>query len=284
VARPTFAPSDAWVLLAVIYAGEPADRQQIIAAGDHINHAIFMDEELEGGLRRLREAELIVESERRFTPSKEVQDWYKMSGPRHRRVDRDLERVERLLEQLGGEHPSARVAFDSPANAGIMRYLGRSHRVARSVSVARDRPECAPSEVIDPSYTLGTHPDLVARLWDELGGTLPEDCRWVVHGSPALVHPATGVIFAFAGGTHTYAFRLPPDCHAEALAAGATTVVHYPAYPEIGASSSTLDLTEIGPEWGFGGWHAGEDRWCRAAYAFAGETLERRLQAERPNA
>jgi hypothetical protein len=58
--------------------------------------------------------------------------------------------------------------------------------------------------------TLGAHPDLLARLWDELGGALPVDCRWIVFGTPVLVHPKTGMLFGFGGGTHTYAFRLPP--------------------------------------------------------------------------
>jgi len=47
--------SDAWLLLAVIYAStdEPANLAQIIAAGDYINQAIFTLRELKGGLARL---------------------------------------------------------------------------------------------------------------------------------------------------------------------------------------------------------------------------------------
>lgn len=116
---------------------------------------------------------------------------------------------------------------------------------------------------------LGAHPDLLERLWDDLGGTLPVDCRWIVFGTPALVHPATGVIFAFGGGTHTYAFRLPPRERAAATAAGATRVHRYPAYPALNIEASVLDLDIIGEEWVFGGFLAGEEQWCRAAFAHA---------------
>jgi hypothetical protein len=47
--------SDAWLLLSLIYGREPLDRQRIRDIGDYINHAIFTDEEVRGGLRRLLE-------------------------------------------------------------------------------------------------------------------------------------------------------------------------------------------------------------------------------------
>jgi hypothetical protein len=48
--------SDAWLLLSLIYAREPADRDHLRAVGDFINHAIFTDEELDSGLARLLQA------------------------------------------------------------------------------------------------------------------------------------------------------------------------------------------------------------------------------------
>jgi len=33
--------------------------------------------------------------------------------------------------------------------------------------------------------------------------------------------------------------------------------------------ASVLDLRIIEEEWVFGGWHAGEAQWCRAAFAHA---------------
>lgn len=56
-----FVWSDAWVLLSVIYAQKPADRERITATGDYLNHAIMTQDELEGGLRRLSAAGYVSE-------------------------------------------------------------------------------------------------------------------------------------------------------------------------------------------------------------------------------
>ena len=162
------------------------------------------------------------------------------------------------------------VNFEHPANRDVLSYLGGSERLRRSVSESAFREDCSPAEISDPYYKLGTHPDLVMRLWDELGKTLPADCRRVVFGTPALVRPDSGVVFGFAGGTHTYALRLPLDVRKAALVAGATTVHHYPSYPELGIHASVLDLRDVGGEWIFGRWLVSEPEWCAAAYEYAG--------------
>jgi len=164
--------------------------------------------------------------------------------------------------------------FDHPANRGVLAYLGDPERLRRSVSEAASREDCSPADVSDPYYKLGTHPDLVARLWDELGKVLSADCRRVVFGAPVLVRPDSGVLFAFAGGTHTYALRLPTDVRKAALAAGAMTIHRYPASPELGLEASVLDLRDIGDEWILGGWFVSEPQWCSAAYRYAGGRME----------
>ena len=149
------------------------------------------------------------------------------------------------------------VRLEHPDNAGVLRYLrggAGGDRIAASQS---------PKDVVDPYMTLGTHPDVVERLWDEVGGRLPEPCRWVVYGRPALVHPHSGVVFGFAGGSHTYALRLPADARARAAAAGAKLDHTY-------GDGSRLDLAAIGAEWVLGGWLRDEPEWCLAAYAHAG--------------
>src|SRR5437588_533054 len=95
-------------------------------------------------------------------------------------------------------------ALDHLANAGALRYLGREWT---SPDLPPVRP---PAAVSDPYYTLGTHPDIVERLWAGLNKSLPEDCRWVVYRTPALVHPRSGAILAFGIGTG-YALWLPPS-------------------------------------------------------------------------
>lgn len=144
--------------------------------------------------------------------------------------------------------------LEVPANESLLRYF--SNRAKKYNYRSLTEPK-------------GTHPDLLDRLWSELGELLPEDCHAVVYAAPILVRPSTGVIFAFAGGTHTYAFRLPADVRARAIKAGARRVYHYRAYPELNVAASTFDLAEIGDEWVFGGWLQGEEDWIRSAYDFA---------------
>ncbi|MFN0007683.1 MAG: hypothetical protein ACKVXR_07230 [Planctomycetota bacterium] len=162
------------------------------------------------------------------------------------------------------------VRFDHPANAKILAYLEDPAHRKGSASVAVDRRSCSPGQVADPYQSLGAHPDLLERLWDQLGARLPLDCRRVVHGAPVLVHPRSGVIFGYCGGSMTYALRLPEAERSAALAAGAKRVREYPAYPALGVEASRLDLDTFGYEWVFGGWFADEDAWCRAAFDHAG--------------
>lgn len=154
------------------------------------------------------------------------------------------------------------VDFEHPLNAGILGYLERG-RWAKS----KKPSSLSPESVDDPYMNLGTHPDLVTRLWDEITVKLPADCRWVVYGHPALVHPGSGIIFAFAGGTHTYALRLPERERQDALRAGAGRVHKY-------SDGSSLDLNDIGSEWVFGKWLKEEDQWCLAAYLFVADVTD----------
>ena len=149
------------------------------------------------------------------------------------------------------------MSIEHAANANLLRYF--EQRAKKYNYGTRTEPK-------------GTHPELLMRLWDELGGLLPADCHAVIHGAPVLVRKESGIIFAFAGGTHTYAFRLPPELRNIAIAAGATRVYHYRAYRELHVEASTFDLAEIGEEWVFGGWLKGEEQWIRAAYDFAADT------------
>ena len=62
------ASTDIWLLLAISVGGidGEASYRDIIAAGDAINHAIFTHEELEGGLCRLHDRNLILKTENGF--------------------------------------------------------------------------------------------------------------------------------------------------------------------------------------------------------------------------
>ena len=87
-------------------------------------------------------------------------------------------------------------AATNPKNQDLARYLGNVD-------------DCSPEDVENPYMTLGTHPELVERLWDKLPIELPASARWVVGGRPVLMRRDSGVVFGIAIGTVFYALRLP---------------------------------------------------------------------------
>lgn len=108
-------------------------------------------------------------------------------------------------------------------------------------------------------WDMGSHPDVVERVMDELGATLPGHCRFLADGRAVLAHPATGRILAMPYGT-AYALWLPEDACAEAKRSGLVPTRRW-------SDGTRTDLErEIGPGWLFGKWHADEERWLRAAY------------------
>jgi hypothetical protein len=109
-------------------------------------------------------------------------------------------------------------------------------------------------------FEIGSHQGGSYKIWMDLAPSLPTDCRFVVYGKPALVHPRSGVIFAVGGPL--YYLRLPPELVPEALRAGAKT--RDPKY--------TWDDTrrDLGYEWVIGAYLPDEVRWCQAAYEHFG--------------
>jgi hypothetical protein len=115
----------------------------------------------------------------------------------------------------------------------------------------------------DPYWLQGSHPDIVARVWDELGKELPRDCRAQATGTPVLAHPETDRIFAAAHGT-AYALWLTPVDFERALQGEATTVMTW-------SGGSVTDLAErAGEEWIWGRWYDDEPLWVRRAYEAVG--------------
>ena len=101
-------------------------------------------------------------------------------------------------------------------------------------------------------------------LWDKLQAKLPRRCHWVVYNNPVLVHPRTGLLFGFCGGTHTYALRLPDGVRQAAAKARPERVWRYPG-------GESLDLDTFGPEWIFGAFNTVEAEYTVAAYEAAGK-------------
>lgn len=147
----------------------------------------------------------------------------------------------------------------------------RPSRVARSVAEAPNRDLWAtlgdelPDELErprDPYWEQGCHPDIVSRLWDELGAELPGAARAQAKGRPVLAHGDTDRIIGFASGT-SYALWIAPGDRGSATSAGASPRWTW-------GSGRVTDLGEdIGPGWIWGKWYPDEPRWVQHAYAAA---------------
>ena len=141
-------------------------------------------------------------------------------------------------------------------NAGPLAYLQARHPGAEQWE----------SAATADTWDLSAHPDLTSHFWTAAKNCLPADCRLVIYNAPALVHPESGVIFAFAGGTSTVMLRMPP-----AVCALAFEVPRYGRaydYP-----SETIRASDVGPDWALAK-PFDEPRiesWLQKAYAYVGD-------------
>jgi hypothetical protein len=140
-----------------------------------------------------------------------------------------------------------------PRNTQVIAYLTRRGAAPGPLTEA-------PASSPDSYLRRGSHPDVVARLWDAINPCLPRDCRLIFCGTPALVHPDCGVALGLAIGTQ-YALRLPPEALDEARRAGALTRTRW-------SGGDDLDTgRDLGSDWVLGVWLEAELEWCRSAYA-----------------
>ncbi len=144
------------------------------------------------------------------------------------------------------------------ANQQVISYLTQK---GRSPSIA------AWDSVVDPYFNLGSHPEIVERLWRVLASQLPAGTQCIFCGSPALFHPTTGAVFALAFGT-AYALRGPGTIAAEA-ARGCAKTRHR------GSDGDVIDISSIlGAEWFWGSFCPEELSWCKSAYESYGVGTE----------
>ena len=131
-------------------------------------------------------------------------------------------------------------------NAKLLAYL----KVFRS-----DKPlYSSPGGHVDPYMGCGCHPDVVGRLWDQLGKSMSKDCRALVYHWPALVHPSSGVILGLCMGTQ-YALRIHGDMVEGARSAGLKSAMKW-------SSGEILDIGEKwGADWFWGAWKKEELSW-----------------------
>jgi hypothetical protein len=144
------------------------------------------------------------------------------------------------------------VDLQHPMNHGVLKYHRRrakSHQPMLGV----------PDSVADAYMQQGSHPDIVQRVWDELGTVLPRECRCLIYGTPSLLHHHAGIIIAICNGTQ-YNLRLTPSDFEKAVVRGARTRTRWSSGEEMDS------ISELGPDWVFGGWFKEELEWCRDTY------------------
>jgi hypothetical protein len=118
----------------------------------------------------------------------------------------------------------------------------------------------------DPYMEQGCHPDIVARIWDQLGRTLPRSCRAQAKGKPVLAEPTSRRIFAVGRGT-SYALWLTPEDFAKATDDGASTKMVW------SGGEVTYLACVAGNGWIWGKWYADEALWLRHSYDALGQRV-----------
>lgn len=98
-------------------------------------------------------------------------------------------------------HALSLVRWDHPANLGVLDALRQRRPDDNHVD----------QQAEDGTVVRGAHPDITAYLFETLKAELPDTCRWIVYSRPVLVHPVSGVIFAFGIGDDCVALRLPAE-------------------------------------------------------------------------
>jgi len=110
-----------------------------------------------------------------------------------------------------------------------------------------------------PYTTYGSHPGVVKVVWDVIGSSLPEDCRCLIYGTPALVHPKIGVILAFCNGM-AYCVRLSKNLMFKARIIGAETYTKW-------SDGSDMDTKrDLGDYWVLGFSRKYLVKWCPRVY------------------
>jgi len=143
-------------------------------------------------------------------------------------------------------------AVSQGPNRQLWRWLGEELPMVRSRHTSgsvdhEERPR-------DPYWEQGSHPDVVDRIWNQLGRTLPRSCRAQAKGRPVLAESTSGRIFAVARGT-AYALWLTKDDFGRASDAGASTKM-------VWSGSHVTDLAKVAGEgWIWGKWYSDEVHW-----------------------
>ena len=147
-------------------------------------------------------------------------------------------------------------------------FVDLAHQANRLVvhelrsSAPHAEPVTPAANAVDPYYGCGSHPEIVERIWDQLGSRLPADGRCLVYGTPALIQSTSGVILALGMGT-SYVLRIREEDLPSALSAGCTQAHEWGR----GSGNVTHLVDLYGADWVFGAWDRREAAWLGASYA-----------------
>ncbi|MEJ2452139.1 MAG: hypothetical protein P8047_16000 [Gammaproteobacteria bacterium] len=89
--------SDIWLLLAVQYSSGAGTKEKIVEAGDFINHAIFTDEEFNGGIKRLLETGYIKEGNNKYSVTNKFKSYWNNGISNKQNVYNQLNAFEEIL-------------------------------------------------------------------------------------------------------------------------------------------------------------------------------------------
>ena len=157
-----------------------------------------------------------------------------------------------------------RLKINDPKAEKLLAYLSPKKPAGTTPIAAPD------GSALNPYMHHGSHPEVVARVWETIGASLPVDCRCLLYGFPALLAPSSGVVLA-ATWAMLYVVRVPYQGLQTALQEGSP----YSAP----CNQSGLDVQrEFGDSWVLGCYSQDEGDWCRAVYE---EVEELRKQSER---
>lgn len=112
-----------------------------------------------------------------------------------------------------------------PENQRVLAYLKEMHpfhEIIVPFSAQKVSQEITPS-------------DFIGRFW--VMSSLPENSKYVIYGSEALVHPETGIIFGFITGTSVI-YRLPDNILKEAMAGN---IINFRVMKESGINMADLE-------------------------------------------
>ena len=145
-------------------------------------------------------------------------------------------------------------------------------RMTEVESLRQEADRRGPNKEWPGPRELGVHPAIYHRIWHTLAEPLPEDCRTVACGFPALQYPGTGLLLAFGVGMYLLIRVNDPAIDEaymkDAIAHKFKVLTFYFVRRSMG--SERVDVRQLlGPDWRVGRHVEAEIEWLKASYQLA---------------